>query len=77
MFLQPPSIAPIFPDSFQQWHVDEGRQGTHLSKVEGPCMRPPPVELDGIGGIVDVWMASIRMRGQYSDSNCGYALEIY
>ena len=30
-------------------------------------MRPPPVELDGIGGIIDVWMASIRMRGQYSE----------
>ena len=25
----------------------------HLSNVEGPCIRPPPVELDGIGGILE------------------------
>lgn len=25
---------------------------SHLSKVEGPCIRPPPVVLDGMGGIL-------------------------
>ena len=43
--------------------MDEDGQGTHLSNVEGPCMRPPPVELDGMGGMFNLWMV-IELQGK-------------
>ena len=70
--IQPPSIAPIFPVLIHQLLWPMSRRyilnHLHLSKVEGPCIRPPPVELDGIGGILERAMRShtndTQRRGQ-------------
>lgn len=62
VIIQPPSIAPIFPVLIHQLLWPMSRRyilsHLHLSKVEGPCIRPPPVELDGIGGILKRAMRS-------------------
>lgn len=66
--IQPPSIAPIFPLLNRQlsWPISRryALSHLHLSKVEGPCIRPPPVELDGIGGILERAMRSHRNSRQ-------------
>ena len=64
VIIQPPSIAPIFPILIHQLLRPMSKRyilnHLHLSKVEGPCIRPPPVELDGIGGILERGMRSHR-----------------
>ena len=46
----------------------EGREGTHLSNVEGPCMRPPAGEVDCIGGMlggIDIRKSNNWHEGRY------------
>jgi len=49
-----PSWHPFSLPACQQIFCHDGEiiELLHLSKVEGPCIRPPPVVLDGIGGIL-------------------------
>ena len=42
-----------------------------MSNVEGPCMRPPPVELDGIGGMLREWI--VNGDGEEEGRECKYS----